>query len=255
MITPLLTRNVTGNWGDEGGRWLAALPALIGDGHLDAEAEALRLFDGDGAVRLLAEDPAAAALLIENADPGTPVATLTPAADDDATAVLIETARRLHRVPPADCSLPHLRSHGASFRRHAAGGPIPPRMVQRAAELFDDLCASAPRETVLHGDLHHGNVLRSGPGWRAIDPHGLVGDPGYDGGAMLYNPDPHLRDPALLELVPARLERLSEHADPDRVLAWGFVMGVLSEVWSVGADPAAATRALDVAGLLEPRLS
>jgi streptomycin 6-kinase len=295
MFSPLLINNLTGNWGDEGWQWLAGLPELIErittewrltvaqlypmtfhwvarvntaggghavlklgvpDGHLDDEAEALRIFDGDGSVRLLAEDRSAAALLIENAEPGAPVASLVPHDDAAATAVLIGTGRRLHRVPPEKCTLPHLRGHGEAFRGYLRRPTTIPRsMVERAAELFDDLCASAPREAVLHGDLHHGNVLRAGAGrWLAIDPHGVVGDPGYDGGALLYNPDPASRDPALLRLVPARIEQLTDGADPDRVVAWGFVMGVLSEVWSVGADPAARTRALDVATLLLPRL-
>ena len=295
MHPPLLIANVTGNWGDEGRAWLDELPALIErtteqwrltveqlypmtfhwvarvrtagggpavlklgvpDGHLDDEAETLRIFDGDGSVRLLAQDHAAAALLIESAAPGTPVASLVPHDDAAATAVLIGIRRRLHRVPPEKCTLPDLRGHGEAFRGYLRRPTTIPRsIVERAAELFEDLCASAPREAVLHGDLHHGNVLRAGADrWLAIDPHGVVGDPGYDGGALLYNPDPASRDAELLRLVPARIEQLADGADPDRVIAWGFVMGVLSEIWSVGADPAARTRALDVATLLLPRL-
>ncbi|WP_127504091.1 aminoglycoside phosphotransferase family protein [Actinoplanes solisilvae] len=280
-----LTRNVLENWGERGERWLASLPSLVeeiaaawglrvlttypmtfhwvaeveradgstavlklgvADGHLDAEVEALRVFDGRGAVRLLASDPEQGAFLVERADPGTPL-TVT---DED---VLVDVGRRLHRADPT-AALPHLRSLRGGFERYQ-GGPIPRRMVDRAAELFDDLCDSAPRETVLHGDLHHGNVLRATRSeWLAIDPHGLVGDPGYDGGAMLYNPDPERRDPSLLALVPGRIERLAEHEPIDRVVAWGFVMGVLSELWTVEASGEARTRALDVARLLEPRL-
>lgn len=224
-------RNIVENWGEDGRRWLDGLPRLVEeiaaewdlvvdephamtfhwvasvkpaavlklgvpDGHLGAEAEALRIFDGDGAVRLLAEDQSRGALLIERAFPGTPVAQL----DDDAagTAVLADAFARLHRVPPEKCTLPHLRTlrggFGRYLRRYPGDGPIPRRMVERAAELFDDLCADAPRETVLHGDLHHGNVLRAErEPWLAIDPSPLVGDPGYDCGAMLYN---HGRRPA-----------------------------------------------------------
>ena len=281
-----LTRNVVENWGEQGERWLRELPGLIEemaaefevhvgepyrmtfhwvaaatrkdgteavlklgvpDGHLDAEAEALRIFDGQGAVRLLAADAAKGAFLIERADPGVPITV----DDEDA---LVEVGRRLHRVPPPDCSLPHLRKLRGGFERYV-DGPIPRHLVDRAAELFDDLCDSAPRETVLHGDLHHGNVLSAGPGqWVAIDPHGWVGDPGYDGGAMLYNPDPERRDPDLLELVPRRVETLARHQPVERVVAWGFVMGVLSELWTVEASGQARTRALDVARLLEKRL-
>jgi streptomycin 6-kinase len=297
VIPPLLRRNVVENWGAEGEEWLSGLPRMVAeveaawdvrvakthamtfhwvasvtcgdgssavlklgvpDGHGDEEAEALRIFDGRGAVRLLAADAARGALLIEQASPGTPVAELDD--DEAATAVLVEAGRQLHRVPPEKCTLPHLRTLRGGFarylRRFPADGPIPRRMVERAAELFDDLCADAPREAVLHGDLHHGNVLRAErDGWLAIDPSPRVGDPGFDGGAMLYNPDPERRDPALLALVPARIEQLAALSSVDRAVAWGFVMGVLAEVWTVEASGQARSRALDVATMLQPRLS
>jgi streptomycin 6-kinase len=72
---------------------------------------------------------------------------------------------------------------------------------------------------------------------------------------MLYNPAPWRRDPRLTRLLPARIEQLSDGlAIPaERVLVWGFVGAVLSEVWTAqgGGTP---TRALDVAGSLYAQL-
>lgn len=114
---------------------------------------------------------------------------------------------------------------------------------------------------MLHGDLHHDNILRATrEPWLAIDPHGVVGDPGYEVGALLYNPDPEDRDEALTALVPSRVEQLADELGmpQERVVAWGFVKAVLSEVWTVedwsGSAPAPVSRALDVARLLRPRL-
>jgi streptomycin 6-kinase len=115
---------------------------------------------------------------------------------------------------------------------------------------------------VLHGDLHHDNVLAgTREPWLAIDPHGLVGDPGYDVGSMLFNPDPANRDPALVALVPARIEQLADElAMPiERVTAWGFVKAMMSEVWSTEDMPTGAaappiSRAFDVALALLPLL-
>src|SRR3954468_20403512 len=112
-----LARNVLENWAADGARWLAGLPGLIDDvaagwrltvgppyelsfhwvapvtradgtpavlklgvpsGHLSVEAEALRAYGGHGAVRLLAEDRARGALLLERAEPGTMAAALVP---------------------------------------------------------------------------------------------------------------------------------------------------------------------------------
>jgi streptomycin 6-kinase len=298
-IPPELTRNVLENWAGDGARWLAALPELVaavaGDwdlvvgppyplslnwvapvtcadgsravlklgvpsGHLSVEAEALRAYGGNGAVRLLAENAARGALLLERAEPGSPAAVLVPDDDEAATAALIGVGRRLHRPVPPRCTLPELSAERESFRAHLArfphDDPLPRRLVVRAAGLFDELCASAPERHLLHGDLHHDNVLRAErEPWLAIDPHGVVGDRGYDCGAMLYNPDPDRREEHLLALVPARIDQLADGFElpVDRVLAWGFVMGVLSEAWTAqGGTP--GSRALDVAMLLEPRL-
>jgi streptomycin 6-kinase len=167
---------------------------------------------------------------------------------------------------PVDGDLPDLsllaRSFDRYLRTYPGDGPLPRRLVDTAARLFTELCGSAPARVVLHGDLHHENVLRSGPdGWLAIDPHGWVGDPGYDLGAILYNPDPDVAHPDRLALVPRRLEQMVEAADMprERVVAWCFVKAVLSDVWNTEGeefDAAGhpATRAIQVAGLLEPEL-
>jgi streptomycin 6-kinase len=300
-IPPALVRNVTETWADEGLRWLAGLPVLLDDVARDwdltlgapyllsfhwvtpvtradgsaavlklglaaeglaAQAQALQIYGGHGAVRLLAHDKRRGALLLERADPGTPVAALVPDHDEEATAALIGAGRRLHRVPPAGCTLPDLREEGESFRAHLrrfpGDDPLPRRLVERAGGLFDELCASAPDRLVLHGDLHHDNVLRAQrEPWLAIDPFGVVGDPGYDCGAMLYNPEPWRREDDLLRLVPARIEQLSDGfgIPVDRVVAWGFVMGVLSEVWTAQGAGTPGSRAMDVAMMLSPRLT
>jgi streptomycin 6-kinase len=300
-VPPALARNVTENWGDQGRDWLQRLPALIDDVARDwrlalgppyllsfnwvvpvtradgspavlklgvpsvdlaNEVEALRVYDGHGAVRLFAADRERGALLLERAEPGTQVRDLVPHDDAGATAALIAAGRRLHRPPPPGCALPDLHTEGSrSFRAHLrrfpGDDPLPRRLVESAADLFDDLCADSTERLVLHGDLHHDNVVRAErEPWLAIDPHGVVGDPGYDCGAMLYNPDPDRRDDDLLALVPARIEQLADgYGLPvERVVAWGFVVGVLSEVWTAeGGTP--GSRALDTAVLLQPRLS
>ncbi|MFD0747010.1 aminoglycoside phosphotransferase family protein [Phytohabitans flavus] len=110
---------------------------------------------------------------------------------------------------------------------------------------------------MLHGDLHHDNVLRAErEPWLAIDPHGVVGDPGYEAGPMVYNPDPDRREDELLALVPTRVEQLADGMGLpiDRVVAWAFVTAVLSEVWNAEDAGQVGTRALDVALALLPRL-
>ena len=300
IIPPALARNVVQAWPGEGERWLERLPALLAevaadwklvpgrsygltyhwvtavtcedgsaavlklgvpDGHLAPEAQALQIFDGQGAVRLFAQDAGRGALLMERAVPGRSVAALVPQDDEAATAALIGAGRGLHRAPPPACTLADLRAEGASFRvylqRIPGDDPLPRHLVQQASRLFDELCASAPPSLLLHGDLHHDNVVQAErESWLAIDPKGLVGDPGYDCAAMLYNPEPWRREDDLLALVPARVEQLADGfgLPLDRVVAWGFVMGMLSEVWTANDGGPVGSRALDVATLLHPRL-
>ncbi|MGI5145560.1 aminoglycoside phosphotransferase family protein [Plantactinospora sp. CA-294935] len=233
---------------------------------LRTESPALAAFAGRGAVRLLRADLDRGALLLERAEPGWRLRDLVPGRDAEATSVAAEVLRRLAVPPPADCPLPDLSTYGAGFDGylavHGDGGPLPADLVARAGGLMRELCASATGRVVLHGDLHHDNILRAErEPWLAIDPHGLVGDPGFEVGALLYNPEPDDRDPTLTALVPARVEQLADLlAMPvDRVVGWGFVMAVLSDVWTAEewkpGDPSPASRALDVARLLLPRLS
>jgi streptomycin 6-kinase len=235
---------------------------LPGADHLPVEAAALACWGGAGAVRLLAFEPAWGALLLERADPGTLARTLVPGRDAEATAAILDVLRRLHAAPVPDAGLPDLESQGAAFAAHLRAypgdHPLPRHLVERAAALFDELCASAPARVVLHGDLHHDNVLRAErEPWLAIDPHGVVGDPGYEAGAMVHNPDPDRRDAGLLALVPSRIEQLADGMGlpEERVVAWAFVKAVLSEVWTAEGDGAeVGGRALDVALALMPRL-
>lgn len=276
---PSLVTAITRDWDLEVGdpyalsfNWVA--PVRRGDGtpavlklgvpesdHLFHEAAALTSFDGRGAVRLLDRDAERGALLLERAAPGTQARVLVPERDEEATAAFVTLTRRLHRTPPADCPLPELVTRGEAFTAHLRRYPddrvLPRHLVERAGRIFDELCASAAERVVLHGDLHHDNILRAErEPWLAIDPHGVVGDPGSEVGPWLYNPDPARRDDDLLALVPARIEQLADGlALPvERVIAWGFVLCVLSEVWDAEGGATGGGRALDVARQLLPRL-
>jgi streptomycin 6-kinase len=106
-----------------------------------------------------------------------------------------------------------------------------------ARRVLEELVADRKPAVVLHGDLHHDNVLmHEERGWVVIDPKGLVGDAGYDTAAMLYNPLGYvdgISDPE--PLLRRRLAIVSGVVGIDRDLlaAWGFVKVVLSLLWDL----------------------
>jgi streptomycin 6-kinase len=203
------------------------------------EFEALRAFDGRGSVRLLEGDAERGVMLLERALPGTPVSQLGD--DAKATSALTSVMRGLWRVVAADHPFPTVADWAgglAKLRREFGGGtgPFPPEIVDAAERTFDDLLSSSPAPRLLHGDLHHDNVLAAGRRpWLAVDPKGVVGDPAYETAAMLRNPVgwlPHQDDPS--RILRRRVDQLAEGLGLDRarVTGWGFAQTVLAAWWT-----------------------
>lgn len=206
---------------------------------LFTEMEALRLCDGRGIVRLLAADRAQGAMLLERLSPGM---TLLQVADDElATSIAAQVMRELWRpVPPAH-SFPTVADWAAGLqklREHFAGGtgPFPAHLVARAEALFAELLGSQTEPALLHGDLHHENILTAQRGpWIALDPKGLVGEPAYEVGALLRNPLPQLLTmPQPGRILARRIDQLAAELgfERARLRDWAFAQAVLSAWWS-----------------------
>jgi streptomycin 6-kinase len=236
-------------------RFVLKLPRPGGD-EVSA-VDVLTHFGGDGAVRVLDRGPGGAVLL-ERAMPGDALTGLVLAGDDDgATAVICSVAAALHRRPaPVAAGVPRVEDWACGFAWHRAAGDarVPAALVDRASALYAILAATQDAPRLLHGDLHHDNVLRdAGRGWLAIDPKGVVGEPAYEIGAALRNPT---TDPARFAVTAVADRRAWIAAgrlglDRQRVLGWGFALAVLSAIWCVqdGLDPA---RGLAAAAAIRP---
>jgi streptomycin 6-kinase len=186
------------------------------------ELEALDWFAGRGAVAVLERGPGVA--LMERVLPGTHLREIPD--DEAATAAAAGVMRALWRPAPAEHAFATVSEWGAA-------------LSGRPADVFGELCASMGEEVVLHGDLHHDNVLWSDDrGWLAIDPKGVVGEREYEAGALLRNPVPVLIEPRTLA---RRADQLAEGLGLDgaRIRAWAWAQAHLAAVWSVemGEDP------------------
>jgi len=219
-------------------------PAVLKVGLPGAEfrtgIEFLRLCDGVGAVRLLAADTERCVMLMERALPGLPLAQL--ADDDAATAIGADIMRELWRPAPVSHPFPTVARWLLAFGRvramhGGASGPLPEATLARAEVIASDLLASAPEERLMHGDLHHDNIVSAQrEPWLIIDPKGPVGDPGYEMGPFLNNPYGRMEtwpDPArnLARRADIFAERLGYPRE--RIIAWAFVQAVLSAAWHV----------------------
>ena len=218
----------------------AVLKVGVPTAALTAEIEALRLFDGRGSVRLLDADPDWGVLLLEQLVPGMPLADLPD--DDQATTIAAQVMRQLWRPLPTAHRFPSVADWAKGLgtlrgRYGGATGPLPAALVDQAEALFAELIGSMREPVLLHGDLHHDNILAAErQPWLAIDPKGLVGEPEYEVGALLRNPMPGLLAmPHVDRVLARRLDILSETLgfDRERLRAWGLAQAVLAAWWSI----------------------
>lgn len=219
---------------------------------LTREIDALRFYAGQGAVRLLEADSAQGMLLLEHLQPGTLLSLLTD--DEEATSIAASVMRQMWRPAPAVHHFIPVNDWAAGFHRlrkqfGGTTGPLPSNLVEQAEAIFADLLDSSADPVVLHGDLHHDNILAGQrQRWLAIDPKGVIGEPAYEVGALLRNPIPQLLEiPNLERVLARRADQLAQELElnRERIVGWGFAQAVLSAWWSFedhasGWEPAIA---------------
>ena len=184
------------------------------------EADALALWDGRGAVQLLARDDDRSALLLERCEPGTKLAEAGP---DVALNVLIallprlwvETGEPFHTLEDeAAWWIGYLPGQWERSDRAVDRG-----LVDAAVDALSSLSHSQGQQVLLHQDLHGDNVLaaRREP-WLVIDPKPLIGEREFAVAPIVRSFElGHSKRDALY-----RLDRLTSELglDRDRARAW-----------------------------------
>jgi streptomycin 6-kinase len=220
-------------------------PAILKLAREDEErrgAAIMEWWGGEGAARVLARE--GDAILLERATGRRSLSDMARnGADDDATRILVDVAGRLHT--PRSAPAPELTSLQDWFRELWPAAQARGGLLARSAETAHELLAT-PRDTVvLHGDLHHDNVLDFGErGWLAIDPKRLAGERDFDFATIFTNPD--LEDPSHpVGVEPTRFLRRLEivadaaRLDRRRLLQWILAWTGLSAAWYLSdGDPA-----------------
>lgn len=167
--------------------------------------------------------------------------------DDEASHIICSVAAKLHAQkenPPKLLSLKTWFKGLEIASLHYSG------IFSEAFKTANELLSSPQDIVVLHGDLHHDNILDFGQrGWLAIDPKHITGERGFDFANLFCNPD---KDVAL---QPGRLLRqvnvVSECAqlERSRLLKWILSYAGLSAAWSLedGDSPALALAVAEIA--------
>lgn len=101
-----------------------------------------------------------------------------------------------------------------------------------SARAARELLAHPQGNQLLHGDIHHENILDFGErGWLAIDPKGLSGERGFDYANLFCNPS------HAIATAPGRVARRADSVsaaaklDRRRLLLWVLAWAGLSAAW------------------------
>ncbi|MFE2019081.1 aminoglycoside phosphotransferase family protein [Streptomyces sp. NPDC059499] len=199
------------------------------------EPDAFAAWGGRGAVLLHERHDESFAMLLERVR----ASTLAEVEDDDE---VVTVAGRINRrlAVPAPPGLPRLREQAESWeeqlRRDAEEltHALSPHVVDAAVATVRELGRVQP-DTLVHGDLHGGNILRADrEPWLAVDPKGYAGDPAYDGGTLLKSRAlTMLGADDLGRSVHRALDAFAEAAELDRVRVrrWAQFHAVQAAFW------------------------
>lgn len=213
------------------------MPAMLKIALNDEEKFGNRLmvwWNGDGAARVYAHD--GDGLLMERAEG--PVSLLHMALhgeDDEASRIICAAVARLHAPRPAP--LPPLASMEHWFRSLPPAAALHGGLFRQSLASAEHLLATPQDVVVLHGDVHHSNILDfAARGWLAIDPKQVTGERTFDYANLICNPDlPTAGDPTRFT---RQVKWVSELAglDPERLLRWVLAFAGLSAAWFLEDD-------------------
>ena len=204
-----------------------------------SEMAALRLFDGNGACRLLDYDEEKCWMLLERLRPGVMLSTLED--DEAATHIAVDVMQRIWRQAPQDEVFIRLTDWFEGLRElrslfDGGTGPLPEELVERVEHSIREFFAENHQPVLMHGDFHHFNIISSERGWLVIDPKGVIGPACYEVGPLMINPWGDLlsgRD--YRGITRRRIDILQERLgfERERIREWGLAHAILSAWWSI----------------------
>lgn len=219
----------------------AVLKVALPSADFTAQVRTLRLAEGRGYARLLADDLDRHAMLQEALGPSMDRLGLAPRQQMETLCVMLRSAWRVpHAVgPTVDPAPEKARALGETVGRlwEGLGRPCSERVVTRALACAERRAAAfdPDRCVVVHGDPHPGNALRvtvpragAEPGFVFVDPDGFLADPAYDLGVVLRDWCAELRgrdEATACDLLRSYCELLADRTGVGEraIWEWGFL--------------------------------
>lgn len=199
---------------------------------LKREDFALKYFADCGAVKVLAEYDGM--LLLERAMPGTSLKSYFPNKEQKSIEIACRVMKNLNHANIHEYhNFPHIKDWLTVLDKD---WNIPHGYLQNARKLREQLLQSSEPDVLLHGDLHHDNILQNDNNWLVIDPKGVIGEPVYEVAAFIRNPMPELLSVQnAVEILQNRITMFSDilNIPQVRIANWCFVQAVLSWVWAL----------------------
>jgi streptomycin 6-kinase len=279
IVSEEFTQRIAATFGSDGDDWLSVLPSLLeevsqkwsltlhspfedmsynyvapatrSDGaevvlkvgvpnpELQTEIDALRSFNGKGAVKLLEVEPDLGVMQLERLEPGEAIFHLND--DEYATTAAIKVMNELYGSPSERERFPTIADWAEGLIRlrntfKGGTGPFPINLVEMAEGILRELLPTMDDRMLLHGDLHHWNILSAGRSpWLAIDPKGVIGELAYETGAWIRNPFPELLEwTNPRKDISRRIDQFTMELelDRERIRGWSVYQAVLAAWWS-----------------------
>lgn len=210
----------------------------IGVPHNDlyTEMESIQIYNGEGICKCYDIDKDFHAMLLERIKPGT---TLKQEMNDIkrmevVSRVMNELVRPIHHKT----NLPTKKEQiDQVLKRAKLEKKVDTRMylmMDEVINVYNELEANNEPLVLLHGDLHHENILKDHDGYKAIDPKGVLGFRILEIGRFiqneLYEVEEHERENHLVKMIDYFSEHL--HDTKRAIMNSIFIDGIVSTLWS-----------------------
>jgi len=200
------------------------------------EYNMLKDFNGNGLCRVYEADVVNGVLLIERITPGTQLRDepdLNRRLD-----VFCQLFRKLHKPPTDKTKYPTYMdwvSRIAAYLRNRTDFKDLSEKMTKAEEICCSLWKRYTGEMLLHGDLHHDNILKGENEYFIIDPKGVIGDAVFDIPRFMLNEDDLYEDDKFAYVVQILAENLGIPKQDIRLLF--YVEMCMGNSWSAeGGD-------------------